>query len=240
MSGIPGDKIVERGDKNPEVTTLQNRLKELGYYDGAVDGIFGGGTELSVMDFQGDAGLRVDGSVGPKTRAALSDWNTKKADKPGKKSGADVVYKNQHATRDRPCTDYLAATLATAVFDVYGPRHQAHIYSGGQAKRGTPGKRTGSIRHDDYGEGGRALDAYIIDESGNRLSGEKLARLGQYWLAMRYGGCGLEMATGGIHDEWRDPPPGGGMYWTYPYSDGKPWGQTVRQMLVDGSNGIKP
>jgi hypothetical protein len=49
------------------------------------------------------------------------------------------------------------------------------------------------------------------------------------------------MAVGGIHlDEWKKPPKGGGMLWTYPYSDGKSWGAQAKQMLVAGNNGKKP
>lgn len=74
-----------------------------------------------------------------------------------------------------------------------------------------------------------------------RCVGIELAKLGQYWLAKGLGGCGLEMATGGIHlDEWVKPPKGGGSFWTYPYSDGKPWGAEVRAMLVKGHRGVAP
>ena len=235
------DEIIERGDKGPEVSAIQKRLSEFGYYKGFVDGIFAGGTEIAVMDFQRDADIQIDGRAGPITKSALSAWTKAKTADAKAEGRADVVYKNQQAVRNRPCTAYLEVTLATAVYDVYGPGYQAQIYSGGQPKKGMPGKRVGSIRHDDYGEGGRALDAWILTKSGKRLSGVELAKLGQYWLAMNYGGCGLEMAGGCIHlDEWKKPPPGGGMFWTYPYSDGKPWGAAVRKMLADGSKGKKP
>lgn len=240
-STINNDDIIERGDKGPEVLELQRKLSKFEYYKGALDGIFGGGSEMAVMEFQRDAGIQVDGRAGPNTKAKLKKW-TVATSKDAKSEGrAQVVYVNQHAIRNRPCTANLEVTLATAVHDVYGPDFQAQIYSGGQPRKGMPGKRTGSIRHDDYGEGGRALDAYILDKNGKKLEGVKLAKLGQYWLAMKYGGCGLEMAVGGIHlDEWKRPPPRGGMFWTYAYSNGKSWGGQVRQMLVDGSKGKKP
>ncbi len=240
-STIKSDDIIERGDKGPEVAGLQRRLAELGYYKGAIDAIFGGGTEMAVMDFQRDAQIQVDGRPGPRTVGKLKTWTTTNKKEAKSEGRVQVVYVNQHATRNRPSTTYLEVTLATAVYDVYGPNHQAQIFSGGQARKGTPGKRTGSIRHDDYGKGGRALDAYIINKNGKKLQGPELAKLGQYWLAMNYGGCGLEMAVGGIHlDEWKKPPAGGGMLWTYPYSDRKPWGDEARQMLVNGSKGKKP
>ncbi len=57
--------------QGPEVLQLQTRLKELGFYAGALDGDFGGGTDLAVKAFQQSKGLIVDGQVGPQTWAAL-------------------------------------------------------------------------------------------------------------------------------------------------------------------------
>ncbi|TFZ60238.1 peptidoglycan-binding protein [Methylorubrum sp. Q1] len=235
------EQITERGDIGPNVVSLQSRLKELGYYKGTVDGLFGGGTEIAIMDFQRDAGIGIDGRFGPETKAKLSRWPNGNANDNRQKGRADVVYKNQYAIRNRPCTPYLEVTLASAVFDVFGAGFQAQIYSGGQPRKGMPGKRVGSIRHDDYGEGGRALDAWIVGRDGNRLSGRELGKLGQYWLAKKYGGCGLEMAVGGIHlDEWKRPPRGGGMYWTYPYLEAQNWGEAVKKMLEAGHAGKEP
>ena len=50
---------------------VQQRLKELGYYKGAIDGIFGRQTLQAVKNFQRDYGLVVDGIVGKKTLAKL-------------------------------------------------------------------------------------------------------------------------------------------------------------------------
>jgi peptidoglycan hydrolase-like protein with peptidoglycan-binding domain len=61
----------QRGSKGAEVERIQAKLKELGYYLGAVDGIFGGGTESAVKSYQKDKGLLVDGQVGDKTWRSL-------------------------------------------------------------------------------------------------------------------------------------------------------------------------
>jgi len=53
------------------VLDLQQRLKDLGYAPGRLDGVFGDATAAAVRAFQGDAGLLVDGVVGSRTRAAL-------------------------------------------------------------------------------------------------------------------------------------------------------------------------
>jgi hypothetical protein len=63
--------LYRRGSKGPEVSRIQARLKELGYYLGPIDADFGGGTESAVRAFQRAEQLNVDGQVGPKTWAAL-------------------------------------------------------------------------------------------------------------------------------------------------------------------------
>ncbi len=50
---------------------VQQKLKDLGYYTGAVDGIFGSQTVKAVKNFQRDYGLTIDGIVGTKTLKAL-------------------------------------------------------------------------------------------------------------------------------------------------------------------------
>jgi peptidoglycan hydrolase-like protein with peptidoglycan-binding domain len=59
------------GDRGDTVRQLQERLKNLGFYDGPVDGIFGTQTEAAVKQAQSDNDLTVDGVVGPATWSAL-------------------------------------------------------------------------------------------------------------------------------------------------------------------------
>ena len=63
--------VLKKGSRGDEVVTLQKKLKQWGYYDGAVDGVFGSGTEKAVQYFQRKNGLTADGVVGAKTAAAL-------------------------------------------------------------------------------------------------------------------------------------------------------------------------
>lgn len=62
---------LKKGATGDEVITVQKKLKQWGYYTGAVDGIFGSGTEKAVKYFQSKNGLVADGIVGEKTAAAL-------------------------------------------------------------------------------------------------------------------------------------------------------------------------
>ena len=54
-----------------ENKAVQSRLKDLGYYDGPIDGWLGGNTVPAIKAFQRDYGLTVDGIVGKETLAAL-------------------------------------------------------------------------------------------------------------------------------------------------------------------------
>ena len=60
-----------QGSTGTAVRTIQTKLKNWGYYDGAVDGIYGSATTEAVKYFQKTNGLTVDGIVGPATLKAL-------------------------------------------------------------------------------------------------------------------------------------------------------------------------
>ena len=59
------------GSRGERVALIQQRLKDWGDYQGAVDGVFGRGTYNAVVHFQRRSGLTADGRVGRKTAAAL-------------------------------------------------------------------------------------------------------------------------------------------------------------------------
>lgn len=59
------------GTKGDKVYDVQRRLKEWGYYDGPIDGTYGGGTFTAVKEFQRKHGLTPDGVVGKATAAAM-------------------------------------------------------------------------------------------------------------------------------------------------------------------------
>ena len=63
--------ILRNGTRGTAVQRVQQLLTQAGYSPGPADGIFGSRTELAVLAFQEERSLRVDGLVGPSTRAAL-------------------------------------------------------------------------------------------------------------------------------------------------------------------------
>lgn len=65
-------QTLRRGSTGADVSELQGRLHDIGYYKGAIDGQFGPQTEAAVRAFQRNYGLaQVDGIVGAATRQML-------------------------------------------------------------------------------------------------------------------------------------------------------------------------
>lgn len=67
----PLTRSLKQGVRGDDVSALQTALKALSLNPGPVDGDFGPKTLAAVKQFQFQAGLSVDGIVGPKTWAAL-------------------------------------------------------------------------------------------------------------------------------------------------------------------------
>ena len=62
---------IARGAKGEEVKPIQQRLKDLGYLTGSVDGDFGGGTERAVSAFQSQHKIPVTGVADVETQEIL-------------------------------------------------------------------------------------------------------------------------------------------------------------------------
>ena len=63
--------VYKNGSQGEVVKQIQQKLKNLGYYDGAVDGIFGEKTTAAIRQYQSKNGLAADGIVGQQTLKAL-------------------------------------------------------------------------------------------------------------------------------------------------------------------------
>ena len=59
------------GSQGNEVVSIQTKLKNLGYYQGEIDGIFGPLTQSALIWYQSNFGLKADGVAGPKTLQSL-------------------------------------------------------------------------------------------------------------------------------------------------------------------------
>ena len=102
--------VIRYGDTGDMVKTIQTKLKNWGYYDGAVDGVFGTSTQEAVKYFQRQNGLTVDGVVGSATARALG--LTLEGDSGGTSNDSRDVYllaKAIHAeARGEPYTGQVA------------------------------------------------------------------------------------------------------------------------------------
>ncbi|MFW5961556.1 MAG: cell wall hydrolase [bacterium] len=68
-----GSRAIRRGDEGIDVAVLQQKLKQLNYYKGSIDGIYGGGTIEAVKRFQKDKGLKADGVFGESSYEIIND-----------------------------------------------------------------------------------------------------------------------------------------------------------------------
>lgn len=64
------------GSRSDEVTQIQTKLKRWGYYNGAIDGIYGTKTMNAVKWFQSKNGLTQDGIAGQKTLSAMGIFSS--------------------------------------------------------------------------------------------------------------------------------------------------------------------
>lgn len=67
----PTEALLRDGSIGPEVSLLQQKLKDLGFYTGEVDGHFGSGTKASLVLFQRQHQLDPDGMAGAQTLELL-------------------------------------------------------------------------------------------------------------------------------------------------------------------------
>jgi len=68
-----GSRVMQKGDEGIDVAVLQQKLKQLNYYNGSIDGLYGGGTAEAVKIFQNDNGLKVDGVFGESSFKIIPD-----------------------------------------------------------------------------------------------------------------------------------------------------------------------
>ena len=77
------------GSRGEEVRKIQKKLKELGFYSGSVDGIYGTATKQAITAFQKSCGITADGIAGKKTLLYLGLGDSSSASS-GKYSESDI------------------------------------------------------------------------------------------------------------------------------------------------------
>lgn len=78
------------GSTGTEVKNIQTKLKSLGYYNGAVDGIYGTQTKNAVTAFQRNCGITVDGIAGPQTLLYLGLGGSSSSSVSGKYTAEEI------------------------------------------------------------------------------------------------------------------------------------------------------
>lgn len=91
-AGADQSEYLQQGDTGPEVQALQERLEELGYRPGSVNGEFAAETASAVMAFQKAEGLQRDSIVGPQVLGRLADPQAAgpKSNEPGPRVEVDL------------------------------------------------------------------------------------------------------------------------------------------------------
>ncbi|KJS71793.1 MAG: spore cortex-lytic protein [Desulfotomaculum sp. BICA1-6] len=83
------NRTLHWGSRGNEVSTVQQKLRQWGYYHGFTDGLYGSATYNAVREFQRKNGLRADGVVGKSTWAALG-YSAAAAQKPSAPAAANT------------------------------------------------------------------------------------------------------------------------------------------------------
>ena len=78
------------GSRGEEVRRIQTKLKQLGFYNGSVDGIYGAATQKAVKRFQSSVGITSDGIAGSKTLLFLGLGSSSSGGSYGSYSSSDV------------------------------------------------------------------------------------------------------------------------------------------------------
>jgi N-acetylmuramoyl-L-alanine amidase len=102
------------GSRGEEVRQIQKKLKELGFYSGSVDGIFGVQTQKAVKQFQKSRGLKADGIAGPKTLLYLG-LGSNASTSSGQYSSSDIYLLAKIITAEARGESYIGQVAVGAV-----------------------------------------------------------------------------------------------------------------------------
>jgi peptidoglycan hydrolase-like protein with peptidoglycan-binding domain len=112
--------LVQEGSSGAEVTSLQQRLQQLGYFKANITGYFGSLTKEAVIQFQQAKGLTPDGIVGTNTEAALGE-QPKSSPQPVSESSNPILQLGDRGSQVSVLQESLAAAGfsggASGIFD---------------------------------------------------------------------------------------------------------------------------
>ncbi|MDE6104384.1 MAG: spore cortex-lytic enzyme [Clostridia bacterium] len=92
--------VLKQGATGGEVKEVQRRLKQWGYYSGAVDGVYGPQTVAAVKAFQKKNGLKADGIAGKSTYEALGMNESAKALQGGNSGNTQNTANSNYTSSD--------------------------------------------------------------------------------------------------------------------------------------------
>ena len=92
--------VLKQGATGGEVKEVQRRLKQWGYYNGAVDGVYGPQTVAAVKAFQKKNGLKADGIAGKSTYEALGMNESAKALQGGNSGNTQNTANSNYTSSD--------------------------------------------------------------------------------------------------------------------------------------------
>ena len=143
----PGQPTIAPGATGTAVRRVQRALRRTPDLGIVVDGVFGPKTEAAVKEFQGGAGLVVDGIVGPLTWAALPDGGPMPTLQGG--STGDVVKSLQQVLAAGAGAPGEWTTGPGAIDADFGPQTKVSVKSfqtfGGVTEDGIVGDETWSV-----------------------------------------------------------------------------------------------
>lgn len=87
---VDATAVSKNGSRGEEVRKIQTKLKNWGYYNGTVDGVYGWQTENAVRSFQKKNGLTADGVAGVKTLNAMGIFTSSSSSSSSSSSPSDA------------------------------------------------------------------------------------------------------------------------------------------------------
>ncbi len=120
--GAALDEYLREGSTGSKVKELQQRLKDLGFNPGPIDGFFGTGTTQAVISFQKYHGLDADGVVGPATWKVLQSSPTPQAAQPAAIDLLESYLMYRGLPHQNQAISWLQGQMPKTVLDEFAKR----------------------------------------------------------------------------------------------------------------------